>query len=235
MDLGDLEKRIEFYVSQLDEAARQDLDHRLAELTHAFPFSDFDYKLMYLQHAGVLNFNSYEDLRSIYMTSNPYLGLFAKDPRQFGEDWGESHLLDTQPGFQRPSTDLDADYDGQYDLWLDSIRVGVKATRAIRTEGEGTLIAKAMRHGGDRAFWMNFGQLQLENCDVFVFIGVWVDCLVYWALSREEATSNKYLSHMRRGGIQYQIGINNTNIDEFNDYMVPADEVTNRVRQLGGK
>ena len=82
---------------------------------------------------------------------------------------------------------------------------------------------------------MNFGQLQLDTCDVFVFIGVWVDCLIYWVLSKEEAASNKYLSHMRRGGIQYQIGINNTNIDEFNDYMVPAEEVSQRVRQLGGR
>ncbi len=234
MDLVDLDQRINFYVSQLDEPSQVDLAQRLLDLNHAFPFSDFDYKLMYLQNAGVLSFNSYEDLRSIYLTSNPHLGLFAQDPRRFGEDWGNAHLMSLEARIRRPTAELDPRYNGKYDLWLDAVRIGVKAARAIRTDGEGTLVAKAMRHGSDQAFWMNFSQLQLENCDVFVFVGVWVDCLIYWILSSEEASANKYLSHMRRGGIQYQIGINNTNIDEFNNYMVPADEVIERVRQLGG-
>ena len=234
MELGDLDSRIDFYISQLEEQDQEELSHRLAELSHAFPFSDFDYKLMYLQHKGVLSFNSYEDLRSIYMAANPYLNLFEQDPRQFGEDWGISHLLQVAPGFQRPSTALDPTYDGQYDLWLDGIRVSVKAARAINAETEGTLVAKAMKHGSDEPFWMNFQQLNLGSCDVFVFIGVWVDCLIYWALSSEEARAHKYLSHMRRGGIEYQIGIKNTNLDEFNPYMLPPDAIAERVHMLGG-
>lgn len=234
MDLRDLEKRIEHYVSQLDEPTRLELEQRLAELTHAFPFSDFEYKLMYLQHAGALTFNTYEDLRSIYMATNPNLRLFEKDPRQFGEDWGRTHLMELHPELVRPTNALDPGFDGQHDLRLGSLRIGVKSARAIDAEAEGTLVAKALRHGVDRPFWMNFSQLELDSCDVFVFIGVWVDVFFYWVLSSEEAGHNKYLSHMHRGGIEYQIGINNANIDEFNDLLVSPAELLVRIRQLGG-
>ena len=69
---------------------------------------------------------------------------------------------------------------------------------------------------------MNFQQLKLEICDVFVFIGVWVDLIVYWVMTNEEVKNNRFLSHQHRGGIEYQIGIRDTNIQEFNSFKVDA-------------
>ena len=69
---------------------------------------------------------------------------------------------------------------------------------------------------------MNYQQLKLDICDVFVFIGVWVNLIVYWVLSNEEVKQNNYLSHQHRGGIEYQIGIRDTNIQEFDAFRVDA-------------
>ena len=233
MNLAELQQRIDFYLDQLSAEARAELGRRLAELDHAYPFSAFEYTLMYLQHAGALSFNSYEDLREIYVTANPYLHLFERDPRQFGQDWGANHLIKLHPDFARPNLVLDPDFDGQYDLWLDGTKVGVRSARAIDSDAEGSLVAKALRHATDKPFWMNFSQLQLDACDVFVFIGVWVDCLVYWVCSSEEARNNKYLSHQRRGGIDYQISIQATYLDDLNPYLTPASEIAAHVSQLG--
>ena len=69
---------------------------------------------------------------------------------------------------------------------------------------------------------MNYQQLKLDICDVFVFIGVWVDSIVYWVMSYHEVKQNDYLSHQHRGGIEYQIGIRDANIQEFDSFKVDA-------------
>jgi hypothetical protein len=76
---------------------------------------------------------------------------------------------------------------------------------------------------------MNYQQLKLDICDVFVFIGVWADKLVYWVMSNSEAKNNRYLSHQHRGGIEYQIGITHKNITEFDKYRVEAMDVAKTV------
>ncbi|RLC44166.1 MAG: hypothetical protein DRH57_09415 [Candidatus Cloacimonadota bacterium] len=53
---------------------------------------------------------------------------------------------------------------------------------------------------------------------VFIFIGVWTDQINYWVLTNSEVKNNKYLSHQHRGGVEYQIGITNKNITEFDCY-----------------
>ena len=39
-------------------------------------------------------------------------------------------------------------------------------------------------------------------------------------MSNEEVKQNNYLSHQHRGGIEYQIGIRNTNIQEFDTFKI---------------
>ena len=107
MDLLELERRIARYETLLSAAAQEELRHRVTEAAHVYPFSAFDYRLMYLQHAGVLSFDSYEDLRSIYVANNPYLGAFAMDSRQFGEEWAVAHVAALDPRLQK-AVDADA-------------------------------------------------------------------------------------------------------------------------------
>ncbi|MEW6481971.1 MAG: hypothetical protein AB1397_03050 [bacterium] len=52
---------------------------------------------------------------------------------------------------------------------------------------------KALRYGSDEPFWMNYQQIKVDMADVFIFIGVWIERIVYWVMSKEEIKKNKYL------------------------------------------
>jgi hypothetical protein len=44
---------------------------------------------------------------------------------------------------------------------------------------------------------------------------------------------NKYLSHQHRGGIEYQIGITDKNISDFDEYRVNPSEIGKKVIEKG--
>jgi hypothetical protein len=233
MDLRELRQRLDQFSSSLVPQECEVLEARLQGLVSVFPFSEYEYILMFLRDREVISFGDYERLRDNYVSANRYLDLFSLAPRVFGQIWGERHVMDLDPRFQKPDKSLDPEYDGQYDLWIEGIRVEVKSSRAIHTKKRGSLASKALRYGDDKPFWMNFQQLKPGSCDVFVFIGVWVDTIVYWVISSEETGSSEYLSHQHRGGIEYQIGITNRNIDEFDRFTTSPDELGERVLSLG--
>jgi len=141
--------------------------------------------------------------------------------------------MDLDPRFKKPDTSLDPDYEGQYDLWIEGLRVEVKAARAINTKKRGDLLSKALRSDSCEPFWMNLQQLKRDTCDVFVFIGVWVDKIIYWVLSNRQAKSCQYLSHQHRGGIEYQIGITDKNISDFDVFRVNATDLARKAISLG--
>ena len=64
-----------------------------------------------------------------------------------------------------------------------------------------------------------------DACDIFIFIGVWIDQIRYWVLPSEDVISNEYLSHQHRGGVEYQIGIKHNNIGAFDEFLVDAAQV----------
>ena len=220
MDITELKNFLDSLTESLPKEDRTLLHARLNALVSAFPFNEYEYMLMFLRDKNVISFPDYEKLRSDYVSTNKYLELFGLSPRVFGEIWAHEHIIDLDGRFARPSKDIDPTYDGAYDLITDSIKVEVKAGRAINTRQRGSLLSKALRYDSAQPFWMNYQQLKPDACDVFIFIGVWVDKIVYWILSSDEVRSNKYLSHQHRGGIEYQIGITDRNIRDFDDYRV---------------
>lgn len=82
---------------------------------------------------------------------------------------------------------------------------------------------------------MNFQQIKADMSDVFIFIGVWVDKIVYWVLSSKEVKGNKYYSPQQRGGIEYQIGITDKNIAEFDVYEIDPNKLREVVLKKGRK
>lgn len=143
--------------------------------------------------------------------------------------------MDLDSRFRKPDSSLDSEYEGQYDLWIEGVRVEVKAARAIHTKKRGDIVSKALRYGGDEPFWMNYQQLKLDICDVFVFIGVWVDRIAYWVISNDDVKQSEYLSHQHRGGIEYQIGVTNRNISEFERFRTDPEHLGNTVMSLAQK
>ena len=173
----------------------------------------------------MITFEEYEKLRNSYVGANQNLNLYGLSPRVFGEIWAERHLREIDARFKKASRELDPDYDGQYDIWLEGIKLEVKACRAINTKKRGDLVSKALRSDAREPFWMNFQQLKPDHCDVFIFIGVFVDQETYWVMSSQEVKKNKYLSHQHRGGIEYQIGITDKNILEFDGHRVLPEQI----------
>ena len=172
MNLEDLRRYLDRFVHSLEREDQRMLNARLEGLISVFPFNEYEYIITFLVDRRLISFNEYEKLRENYVSANRHLNLYGLAPRIFGQIWGEKHLMDLDAGFRKPDRSLDPDYDGGYDLWLDGVRVEVKAARAIHTKKRGDVVSKALRFGSDEPFWMNFQQLKLDVCDVFVFVGV---------------------------------------------------------------
>jgi len=228
-----LREYLDRFVQTLGQQDRAFLDARLQSLASVFPFNEYEYILMFLRDRSKISFQEYEELRSTYVSASRYLNLFGLAPRIFGQVWCEQHLRDLDARFKKPDKTVDPEHEGQYDLWIEGVRVEVKAARAIDTKKRGDLVSKALRTDSDRPFWMNFQQLKLDICDVFVFVGVWVNAIRYWVLSNDAVNNSLFLSHQHRGGIEYQIGITHKNITAFDNYLVEPARVADTVIQLG--
>lgn len=231
MDLNQLREYLNRLASELQNGDRKLLEARLEGLISNFPFSEYEYMLMFLRDKEIITFEGYEKLRNNYVKANKYLGLYGIAPRVFGQIWGEEHIRDIDSRFKKADKSLDPKHSGEYDIWIEGIKLEVKACRAIHTKKRGDVLSKALQYESKDPFWMNFQQLKPDHCDGFVFIGVWVDQIVYWVMSSKEVKKNKYISHQHRGGIEYQIGITDKNISEFGKYKTPASKLADIILQ----
>jgi len=234
MDIEDLRQALEKWVDSLQPENERFLRARLSSLKSVFPFNEYEYILMFLLGKSAISLSDYEELRESYVQSNKYLPLYEISPRIFGQVWAEQHLIDIDSRFQKPSRSLDPDYAGNYDLWMEGIRVEAKASRAADQQIRGPIVTRALTLASEKPFWMNFQQIKVEMCDVFIFIGVWVDEILYWVMSDSEVRSHPGLSHQHAGGIEYQIGLTNRNIEEFDKYLVDVTQLGDIVLQKGG-
>jgi hypothetical protein len=226
---NELDKQLSEWAGRLKGESQKLLQKRLLSLKSVFPFNEYEYRLMFLLDKGVISFDEYETLRGNYAATRPYLELYEIGPRRFGDIWAREHLRDIDSRFELPDKSLDPTYQGEYDLWLQGTKVEAKASRATDTKAIGKVVAKALRYGDPAAFWMNFQQIKLDTCDVFVFIGVWVDKICYWVLSSADARAHPSLSHQHRGGVEYQIGVTQQNLRQFDKYLAEPTQLANAI------
>lgn len=92
------------------------------------------------------------------------------------------------------------EFDGEFDLWIPEIRVEVKACRANDTKTGGSLASRAYLHSEAIAngFKYHYQQLKPSCCDVFIWIGVCRDELIYWVLTSEELQRTGKLGSQHR-------------------------------------
>jgi hypothetical protein len=234
MDKKKLDKKLDEWIKKLPREDRKFLLAHLSSLKSIYPFNEYEYRLMYLLDKKVINFKEYENLRDAYVNANPYLNLYNISPRVFGEIWAQQHLVDLDSRFKKPSKQTDKKYSGDYDLCLENgkkiIKVEVKASRAINTKIRGGLEHKALSIESDEPYWMNFQQLKLDIVDIFVFIGAWIDKIYYWVLTDKEVKNHPKRSHQHRGGIEFQIGITDKNINEFKKFAVEPDKLVDAIK-----
>lgn len=216
-------------------------DELLANLHNVYPFNKFEYLIAHLIAEGVLNLEEYNNMRADYIERNKYLYLFELAPRTFGQEWGERHLMELVQEFKVPRTAVDPTYAGEYDLWLDGVKVEVKASRAVRKAPGDSLAEKALLFGSDERFDMNFQQLKPGCCDVFIWIAVWRNKIDYWMLTAEDVATHPLFSNQHRASqlsesgevIEGQIHINNRNYDDFEKYRIRPDEIKERISAFG--
>lgn len=235
MDLKQLKEYLNKLIADLENKDKKFFEQKLKSLISVFPFNEYEYMLIFLRDRNAISFQEYESLRNKYIDSNKYLSLYGLAPRVFGQIWAEEHVRSIDNRFKIASKKLDPKYNGQYDVWFNGIKLEVKACRAINTRKRGDVVSKALRFNSKAPFWMNFQQLKPDSCDAFVFIGVWVDRIIYWVMHRKEAKENKYLSHQHRGGIEYQIGITDKNISDFDKYRVAQSNIAIMILQKAAR
>lgn len=209
-------------------------DEFLDNLYSVYPFNRFEYIISHLIAEKILSLEQYLEIRNAYLRRNKFLYVFEiTAPRTFGEAWAQRHLNELIPELDRPSKDFDKNYAGQYDFWYKGISIEVKASRAVMRKGGGMLLEKALSSNSRHGFDMNFQQIKPSCAKVFVWIGVWRDTIKYWVLSSDEVKNNKYFSKgQHRGNVgEGQLWIKDTNIKEFEKYLVSPREILETIER----
>ena len=73
MDLQELRRYLDQFISSLVPEEREILEARLQGLVSVFPFGEYEYILMFLRDRDVISFEDYERLRDNYVSANRYL------------------------------------------------------------------------------------------------------------------------------------------------------------------
>lgn len=209
-------------------------DDILDKLYSVYPFNRFEYIISHLIAEKVISLADYLEIRNNYLNRNKYLYIFEiTAPRTFGETWAQRHLNELVPELEHPSKKKDPNYTGQYDFWYEGIKIEVKASRAVDSESDDTLIMKALSSDSTKSFNMNFQQIKPGCCDVFVWIGVWKDVIRYWVLSSNEVAQDKYYSKGQHYGNEGegQLWVKETNIEHFKQYEAKVPEILIKIKE----
>ena len=188
--MKELQNKIDYLLKQAGED-KKTIEAMKNEKT-VFPFSVEGKMLAYLLATNIITYEQYLQLFNEYAKRNQYIDLFDMAPRTFGETWGEKHILEKFPEFIKATKEnmisIYPDFDGEFDLWIDGIRVEVKACRANSTKTRGSLASRAYLHSEatENGFKYHYQQLKPSCCDVFIWIGVCKDDLIYWVLTSGE-------------------------------------------------
>ena len=183
--------------------------------TVGFHISAYEYMISNLLSADILTLDAYHELRDDYAARNLYLYVFEiSAPRTFGESWAQGQLKGFVPTLQKPSKSSDPEYSGQYDFYLDGIRIEVKASRAVDADTEGPLYVRALASDSKRGFWMNFQQLKpywrcvldgrVERCNPV--LGSVFETNPYYSLGQHRGNTGEGQLHIRDDNIHDMAG-----------------------------
>lgn len=199
-----------------------------------FPFNEYEHLICNLIDRGGLTYEQYIDIRTEYISANPNLWIFEiSAPRGFGEKFAQTYVQGKCSRLKSPSKKLDPNYAGDYDLWLEGIRIEVKASRAVDSDSDEPLYMKALSRNTDKNFLMNFQQLKPQYCDVFIWVAVYRDQIVLWVMSSKEVLENpSYSKGQHRGnkGNEGQLHIRQDNIGQLAAYELQGDNLEKAIR-----
>lgn len=204
-----------------------------------FPFNDYEHLICGLIDNGGLTYTQYVEIRTEYINSNPNLWIFEiSAPRGFGEKFAQTYVMGKSSELKKASKKLDPNFSNEYDLWLDNIRIEVKASRAVNSDSDAPLYVKALSRSTDKPFLMNFQQLKPQCCDVFIWVAVFRDDIVLWIMSSSEVANHPMFSkgqHRGNKGNEGQLHIKNGNIHVMNEYELTSDDIARVIRDAAAR
>lgn len=212
-----------------------------------YPFSVEGKLLAYFLSLGEISYQRYLQLDAEYCQRNKYLHLFDMAPRTYGQTWGEQHIRSLFPEFIKATNENLADeyptFDGEFDLWLDGIRIEVKACRANNPKSKGSLASRAYLHSEAMAagFKYHYQQLKPSCCDVFIWIGTCRDELLYWVLTSDELRQTGKMGSQHRNentgvaGIEIFEGQIFMTEEELEPFLVKEKDILDVVKAKGKK
>lgn len=187
-----------------------------------FPFNEYEYLICNLIENEELTFDKYLDIRREYISENPNLWIFEiSAPRGFGEKFAQTYVQGKCADLQKASKKADPGFSGEYDLFLDGVKIEVKASRAVESGSDEPLYIRALARDTDKAFLMNFQQLKPQCCDVFIWVAVFRDMIVIWVMNSHEVQSHNLFSkgqHRGNSGNEGQMHIKDDNIDQLKEF-----------------
>jgi hypothetical protein len=200
-----------------------------------YPFNKLEHLICALIEHGGLSYNQYLAIRAEYISKNSHLWIFQiSAPTTFGK-FAETHLKEKCPALKKPTRNLDPNFTKQqYDLWLDGIRIEVKASRVVNKNSKAPLYAKALPRKTDQHFLMNFQQLKPQLCDVFIWVAVFRDEIVVWVMSASEVQENEKRSngqHAGNIGNEGQLHITHDNIHVLDQYELKDANIELMIRE----
>lgn len=234
MELSELKtKIIESFTGSAEEL--EEVLQLIDDDKSIFPFNEYEHLICNLIEKGGLTYEQYIDIRTEYISANPNLWVFEiSAPRGFGEKFAQTYVQGKCSKLKPPNKKLDPNYSGDYDLWLDGIRIEVKASRAVNSDSEEPLYVKALSRNTDKNFLMNFQQLKPQFCDVFIWVAVFRDEIVLWVMSSKEVLENSLYSkgqHRGNKGNEGQLHIKQNNISQLNQYELVGDNLEDAIRE----
>lgn len=215
-----LQEQLDSLLAQLPN--EQEVRDRLESLVSVYPFNEYEYIISTLLAMDALTLDGYHELRNNYSARNELRELFLLGPTAFGITWAEGHLQELVPVLEKPASA------SEYDLLLDaSIRVEVKASRAVDKNSKKPLVEKALTSNSSKPFLMNFQQTKPRHFDVIIWIGVWLDRIRYWVLAATEVGSHqRFQDKQHRGNIgEGQLHVKQDNIHEFEEFEVKPNKL----------
>ena len=235
MELSELKNRI----CDSFSGSMQDLQDVLAmveEDNAIYPFNEFEQLICGLIEKGGLSYQQYIDIRTEYISENPNLWIFEiSAPRGFGEKFAQTYVQGKCHNLQKPSKKIGPSFSGEYDLWLDGIRIEVKASRAVDSNSDEPLYIKALSRDTEKPFLMNFQQLKPQCCDVFIWVAVFRDQIVLWVMGSQDMLDHELYSkgqHRGNNGNEGQLHIKHDNVHLFRPFELATNDLETVIRRV---
>lgn len=199
-----------------------------------YPFNEYEHMICTFIDRKHITYQAYLEIRDEYISQNPNLWIFEiSAPRTFGENFAQTYVMSKSQYIQKARKKLDPNYSGQYDLWLDGIKIEVKASRAVDSNSNEPLYIKALSSDTQKSFLMNFQQLKPQYCDVFIWLAVFRDKIRIWIINSNIVANHAlYSQGQHRGNIgnEGQLHMTNFNIHLFNEYELLDDDIVSSIK-----